>query len=157
MYQAVWELTGYSHNSNDQWEIGRVQVVPFTSKYCTLYMYTVQVTNATQVGFEAVRGGFGAGHGGYVALDGIFFDDSGLLPSCKLLPAEADPAGPATTSPAPSPGLTDCNFEDDECGWEGAGAGEFLWSRTQGDLHDGSSGPHTDHDGSGASESIFFA
>ena len=38
MYQVVWELTGYSHNSNDQWEIGRVQVGP-----CKLYIQGLYV------------------------------------------------------------------------------------------------------------------
>ena len=97
-----------------------------------------------QLVIEATRGDDTQG---YAAIDGVFFDDSPLLPNCDTLPKDAAINPPTPTPPV----IKDCNFESDYCGWHtesGENSEEkFIWDRTTGEQLDDISGPATNHDG----------
>ena len=88
---------------------------------------------------------------GYVAVDGIFFDDSPQLPNCDTLPLDAAVGQPTP----PPPVIKDCDFETDFCDWHaesGLNSSEqFVWDRTTGSQQDSVNGPPYNHDGKNTS------
>ena len=89
----------------------------------------------------------GADTFGYAALDGLFFDDSPLLPNCDTLPADAAVKPPTP----PPPPIQDCDFEQDFCTWHTVPADPtsetFAWRRTTGSEQNNVVGPEDNHDG----------
>lgn len=121
----IWELSEFSQESDDRWELGQTSVI------------------APQIMFEAVRGS--VNNGGYVAIDNVEFDGNIPVAECVVFPPEAV-FKPTDTPPILLP---DCDFEEDLCGWSVdsslGGSSDFLFNRTRGGDQDGVHGPVKDH------------
>lgn len=124
-------MTAFSHESNGIWEDAQVLVL------------------GEQYSIEATRGDSTEG---YVAIDTIITLDE--FNNCDTKPHEAA-VGDTTTTPSP-PVVSDCNFEDNLCGWKTIGPEEFLFKRVKGSDQDGSNGPDADHEGNKESKFVIL-
>ena len=126
MDDLVWDLTDFSHESNDFWDNGQVLIKGDSG--------------IAQVVIEAYKGDSDEG---YVAVDSVFFVAD--YEECETKPTDAITTNtPPTTTPAPN-SLHNCDFEQDLCGWVTVGPEEFLFERVQGADEDGTNGPKEDH------------
>ena len=100
---VVWDLTHFSHESNELWEEAQVLV---TGQQVTIVIdWTPQLSRDWwQVVIEATKGDS-------EAVDTVMLQDQ--FSQCATRPAEADPG--ANTTPAPAV-LTNCDFEAGLCG-----------------------------------------
>ena len=116
---VIWQL---SNIKLDFWEIGRVHIQ-------NPDQYTLLI--------KAVRTGK---QEGYAAIDDITFVPN---EDCKLLPEDAQPPPPVTTTPSP---ILSCDFQNDNCGWI-LEESPFTFNRTTSKLlsEAGVEGPIVDH------------
>ena len=63
---------------------------------------------------------------GFAAIDLITFDTH---KNCEIIPPNADPSQTTTTN-TPDVKFPDCQFEEDECGWEMDEEATMRWRRT---------------------------
>ncbi|XP_019632083.1 PREDICTED: MAM and LDL-receptor class A domain-containing protein 2-like [Branchiostoma belcheri] len=123
--QPIWELSG---DKGDQWLNAQVGI---------------NSNNDYTIILEGVRG---QSHRGDIAIDDVTFVDT----SCNLSPADAVPSTstlPTTTIAAvtTAPGLFDCTFETDFCGWTQDTQDNFDWTRQLGTTGSTNTGPSFDH------------
>ena len=137
MEDLVWDLTDFSHESNDFWDNGQVLIKGDSG--------------IAQVVIEATKGDSDEG---YVAVDSVFLVTD--FTECETKPSDAITTNtPPTTTPAPN-SLHNCEFEQDYCGWQRVGPGEFLFTRAKGEDQDGVNGPDQDHNNNKTSDNFFI-
>ncbi|XP_066300034.1 MAM and LDL-receptor class A domain-containing protein 1-like [Branchiostoma lanceolatum] len=123
--QPIWELSG---DKGDQWRSAQVGI---------------SSSNDYTVILEGVRG---QSHRGDIAVDDVTFVDT----SCNLSPADALPGSTptlpsTTTAVTAAPGLFDCTFETNLCGWTQDTQDNFDWTRQLGATGSSNTGPSFDH------------
>ncbi len=116
---VIWQL---SQIRLDFWEQGRVHIS--NPDQFTLIIKAIRTSKAE----------------GYAAID-----DISIIPNdhCTIFPADAQPPPPITTTASP---LTQCDFQNDLCGWTFRPS-SFMFNRTNGQIlaEQGLQGPTVDH------------